>query len=50
MVKIVVGISLIYLTYSLIYHYRDKSLTFETVLEYILMAGLVLVILLGVTI
>lgn len=49
MVKIIIGVSLIYLIYSLIYHYRDKSLTFETVLEYILMAGLVLIIALGIT-
>lgn len=49
MVKIIAGVALVYLIYSLSYHYRDKSLTFETVLEYILMAGLVLIIVFGIT-
>lgn len=49
MIKIIVGTTVIYLIYSMIYHWRDKSLTFETTLEYILMAGLVLIIVSGVT-
>lgn len=36
-----------YLGVSLIHHKKDKSLTFKTVLEYILVAGLVVGILLG---
>jgi hypothetical protein len=43
---VVVGLML-YLLFSLIHHYFDKTLTFETVVEYILIAGLVFVILAG---
>lgn len=38
---------MIYVSFSLTHHYLDKSLTFETTLEYILIAVLVLIILAG---
>lgn len=34
-----------YVSFSLIHHFLDKSLTFETTIEYILIAALVLIIL-----
>lgn len=34
-----------YIIFSLMHHYFDKTLTFEVVIEYILIAGLVLIIL-----
>lgn len=40
-------VALIYIGFSLIHHYIDKSLTIRTALEYILIAGLVLVIILS---
>lgn len=39
---------LIYVIFSLIHHYKDKSLTLETFLEYILIASLILILLTGV--
>lgn len=38
---------MIYVSFSLAHHYLDKTLTFETTLEYILIAVLVLIILTG---
>lgn len=46
-VKIVVLGVLIYITFALTHHYFDKSLTFETVFEYILIALLVLIVVVG---
>lgn len=39
---------LIYLIWAIIYHKKDKSLTFEVLVEYLLTAVLVLVLLMGV--
>ncbi len=38
---------LLYLTFSIIHHFLDKSLTLEVILDYILIAALVLIILSG---
>lgn len=38
---------LIYLVWALLHHKRDKSLTFQIILEYLLTAMLVLVLFLG---
>lgn len=40
-------IVIIYVLFSLVYHYKDKSLTLETFLEYILIGSLILVLLAG---
>lgn len=42
----VVGL-ILYLIFSMVHHHFDKTLTFETVVEYILIAGLVFVIIAG---
>ena len=39
---------LIYLVWALIHHKRDRSLTLRVYLEYLLIAALVLILLLGV--
>ena len=39
---------LLYVTFSLIHHYMDKTLTFETTIEYILLATLALILSVGV--
>jgi len=44
---LIVGI-LLYLTWALIHHRRDKSLTFTILLEYLLTALLSLILLMGV--
>lgn len=44
---LIVGV-LIYLIWALVHHKRDKSLTFEVLLEYLLTAVLVLIVVLGV--
>ena len=41
---------LIYLSWALIHHKRDKSLTLEFLVEYLLTAALVLILLMGVLI
>lgn len=38
----------IYVSFSLTHHYFDKSLTFETSIEYILIALLAVVVLMGI--
>ncbi len=43
---VVIGM-ILYLIFSMVHHYFDKTLTFETVVEYILIAGLVFVIMAG---
>lgn len=42
---IIGGALFLYIIFSLIHHYFDKTLTLEVVIEYILIAGLVLIIL-----
>lgn len=42
------GVSSIYLTWALIYHKIDKSLTLPIFIEYLLTATLVLILLMGV--
>ena len=44
---LIVGV-LIYLVWALIYHKKDKSLTLEVILEYVLTAALVLIVFIGV--
>ncbi len=45
---IMVFACLLYLIWALIYHKKDKSLTYVTILEYVLTAVLVLMLLTGV--
>ncbi|MBI2086508.1 hypothetical protein HYT74_04150 [Candidatus Daviesbacteria bacterium] len=42
--------AIIYLIWALIFHHRDKSLTLAIFLEYVLIAALVLILLMGVLI
>lgn len=46
--KIIILVSVLYLLISLIHHYIDKSLNKETLLEYLLIAFLVLIMIAGV--
>ena len=39
---------LIYISFTLVHHYLDKTLTFETTIEYILFATLALILAVGV--
>ena len=39
---------LIYLVWAIWHHRRDKSLTWPILMEYILLAGLVLILILGI--
>lgn len=47
-IAIISGVILVYLFWALQHHHRDKSLTWEIILEYILTAALVAIILLSV--
>ncbi|QQG43539.1 MAG: hypothetical protein HYW45_00780 [Candidatus Daviesbacteria bacterium] len=47
-IAIATGLILIYLFWALQHHHRDKSLTWEIVLEYILTAALVAIILFSI--
>ncbi len=42
--KILILTALFYLVFTTLYHLKDKTLTFEIVIEYILLAALTLVI------
>lgn len=42
--KVVVLAALVYLTVASWYHFKDKTLTFEIMIEYILIAALALVL------
>lgn len=42
--RLVIALSILYVSFSLVHHYKDKSLTFEIILEYILIAVLVMII------
>jgi len=44
---IILGALLFYIVFSLIHHYLDKTLTLETIIEYILIAALVVIIVAG---
>lgn len=44
---VIIGALFAYLVFSLIHHYLDKTLTLETVIEYILIAALVVIIVAG---
>lgn len=46
--KILIITVLAYLIWALMYHRRDKSLTWPIFIEYVLIAALVLILLLGV--
>ena len=46
--NILVSGSLIYLLWAIFYHQRDKSLTFAVFIEYLLVAILSIVLLMGV--
>ncbi len=48
LIYIMLGISAIYLSWALIYHKIDKSLTLPIFIEYLLTAVLVLILLMGV--
>ncbi len=45
--ELIFSVTVIYMSLALIYHYFDKSLTLETIIEYILIAVLVIVIFIG---
>ena len=44
---LIIGV-IIYLVWALVHHRRDKSLTLPILVEYVLTAGLTLILLLGV--
>ncbi|MBI3485339.1 hypothetical protein HY025_00170 [Candidatus Daviesbacteria bacterium] len=46
-IDIVMLSAIIYITIAMLHHYFDKSLTLEVIIEYILMAALVIIILQG---
>lgn len=46
--ELVIGAVIAYIGFCLVHHYLDKSLTKEIVLEYILVATLITVIMVGV--
>lgn len=45
--ELVILFALFYLSFLMVHHHRDKSLTVETMGEYILLAVLVIIIVLG---
>ena len=50
MMNILISAIFFYLIWALIYHRRDKSLTFTILMEYVLTAALALILLIGVII
>lgn len=48
--KAVLGLVVLYLGGAILHHFQDQSLTLELIIEYVLIAGLVLLILQGLII
>ena len=48
--ELLILLVIVYVSFSMLHHYLDKSLTLETMLEYILIASLAVVLLLGLVI
>lgn len=48
--RAVLGLCALYLGGAILHHWQDKSLTLELIIEYVLMAGLVLLIFQGLMI
>lgn len=46
-VEVIIGAAITYVTIALLHHHLDKSLTLEIIIEYILIAILVVIILQG---
>ena len=46
-VEVIIGAAITYITVALLHHHFDKSLTLEIIIEYILIAILVVIILQG---